>query len=89
MNLGRVIGTIWATQKHSSLRGKKLQIVQPLDAKLSKIGSPIVAIDTIGVGNGEIIFYITSKEAAIPLDSALTPTDCSIIGKVDRIDSIY
>lgn len=86
MHLAKVIGTIWATQKNQNLTGKKLQIIQPLDSELRKTGSPIVAIDTVGAGQGETVYYITSREAALPLDKLLTPTDASIVGIVDRID---
>ena len=86
MNLAKVLGTIWATQKNQNLTGKKLQIIQPIDSELHKTGSPIVAIDTVGAGQGEIVYYITSREAALPLDKTLTPTDASIVGIVDRID---
>jgi len=86
MNLAKVIGTIWATQKHPSLTGKKLQIIQPLDSRLEKVGGPIVAVDSVGAGQGETVYYITSREAAISLDKTMTPVDCSIVGIVDRID---
>ncbi len=79
MNLARVIGTIWATQKNHNIVGKKLQIIQPLDSNLARKGTPIVAIDTVGAGQGEIVYYITAREAALPLDKKLTPTDCSIV----------
>jgi len=87
MNLAKVIGTIWATQKHPSLSGKKLQIIQPLDRFRHKVGDPIVALDTVGAGQGEIVYYVTAREAALPLDKSLTPVDCSIVGIVDRIDT--
>ena len=86
MNLAKVIGTIWATQKHHNLEGKKLQIIQPLDCEFRKMGGPIIAVDTVGAGQGEYVYYVTAREAALPLDKALTPTDASIVGIVDRVD---
>ncbi len=86
MNLAKVIGTIWATRKNDNLEGKKLQIIQPLDSDLSKVGGPIVAVDTVGAGQGEYVYYITAREATLPLEKRLTPTDCSIVGIVDRVD---
>lgn len=86
MYLGVVIGTIWATKKYPSLTGKKMQFVQPLNAEMEKVGEPIVAIDTVGAGYGEVVFYITASEAAIPLKSGLAPVDASIVGIVDSIN---
>ena len=86
MNIAKVIGTIWATRKHEHLNGKKLQIIQPLDSDLTCSGDPIAAVDTVGAGQGDYVYYITAKEAALPLEKKLTPTDCSIVGIIDRVD---
>lgn len=87
MILGKVIGTIWATRKYDSIKGYKMQFVQPLNSKQEKIGRPIVALDTIGAGPGEIVFYITASEAVIPLEVDMAPVDASIVGIVDSINS--
>ncbi len=85
MELGKVIGTIWATRKYESIKGYKMQFVVPLNGKLEKIGEPIIALDTVGAGPGEIIYYITASEAVIPLDVDMAPVDASIVGIVDSI----
>jgi len=87
MILGRVLGTIWATRKYDSVKNYKMQIVQPLNGKLEKTGSPLIALDTIGAGPGEIVFYITSSEAVIPLEVDLAPVDASIVGIVDSVNN--
>lgn len=86
MYLGRVIGTIWATKKYDAVTGYKMQFVQPLNANLAKIGDPIIALDTVGAGPGEIIYYVTASEAVIPLDVDMAPVDASIVGIVDSIN---
>ncbi len=86
MFFGKVIGTVWATRKDSNLVGAKLQFVQPLSARREKVGDPIIAVDTIGAGQGETVFYITAREATIPLPVEMAPVDASIVGIVDRID---
>lgn len=86
MHLGQVIGTIWATRKYEAITGYKMQFVQPINAGLRKIGEPIVALDTVGAGPGEIIYYVTSSEAVIPLDVDMAPVDASIVGIVDSIN---
>ena len=87
MKLGKVIGTIWATRKYETLTGKKMQLVQPINSSEEEIGSPIIAIDTIGAGPGEIIYYITASEAVIPLNVEMAPVDASIVGIVDSLYS--
>ncbi|MCL4550977.1 MAG: EutN/CcmL family microcompartment protein [Bacteroidetes bacterium] len=86
MYLGKVIGTIWATRKYDAVTGYKMQFVQPINAELEKLGEPIVALDTVGAGPGEIIFYVTASEAVIPLDVDMAPVDASIVGIVDSIN---
>jgi len=86
--LGKVIGNIWATKKHESLKNFKLMIVQPINAELKSTGDPIVAVDTVGSGPGEIIYYVTASEAVIPLPVDMAPVDASIVGIVDSINTI-
>ncbi|MCH8981206.1 EutN/CcmL family microcompartment protein [candidate division KSB1 bacterium] len=86
MNLAKVIGTVWATVKDENLVGAKMQIIQPLDYNEKKIGDPMVAVDTIGAGPGEIVYFTTAREATIPYPTRIAPIDASIVGIVDRID---
>lgn len=87
MQLGKVIGTIWATRKYESLKNYKLQLVQPINGELEKLGDPIIAVDTAGAGPDEEIYYITASEAVIPMDVDMAPVDASIVGIVDSINS--
>jgi len=86
MFFAKVIGTVWATRKDQSLESLKLQFIQPLNARREFVGDPIVAVDTVGAGPGETVFYITAREATIPLPVEMAPVDASIVGIVDRID---
>lgn len=86
MNLARVIGTIWAIQKDPNLEGLKMQIIQPISVKEKKLGSPIIAVDTVGAGVGETVYYVTAYEAVIPLEKKPALSDASIVGIVDRIE---
>lgn len=88
MYLGRVIGTIWATRKYDSVTGYKMQFVQPVNANLKSSGEPLVALDTVGAGPGEIVYFVTSCEAVIPLDVDMAPVDASIVGIVDSLYSV-
>ena len=83
MQLARVIGTVVATVKNDSLEGRKLLVIQSLNAKLQPQGLPLVALDAIGAGVGELVFWCRGKEASFPFKREDTPTDCTIIAIVD------
>ena len=89
MQLARVIGTIVATAKNESLAGRKLLIVQTLNADLEPKGKPLVALDSVGAGVGELVFWCRGKEASFPFKRDNTPTDCTIVGIVDSDSHIY
>lgn len=88
MHLAKVIGTIWATRKVVTLEGAKMQLIQPLSGTLEPSGDPIVAVDTVGAGPGELVYYVTAREATIPYPKKLAPIDASIVGIVDRVDHV-
>jgi ethanolamine utilization protein EutN len=83
MQLARVIGNVVSTVKNASLVGRKLLIIQVLDSDLLPVGKPLVAIDSVGAGAGELVFWCRGKEASFALDGVEAPTDCTIVGIVD------
>lgn len=83
MQLARVIGTVVATVKNDSLEGRKLMIVQTVNRFLQPTGKPMVAVDSVGAGVGELVFWCRGKEASFPFKREDTPTDCTIIAIVD------
>jgi microcompartment protein CcmK/EutM len=83
MQIARVIGTVVATVKNESLHGRKILIVQTLDADLQPKGKPMVALDAVGAGVGELVFWCRGKEASFPFKRDETPTDCTIVGIID------
>jgi ethanolamine utilization protein EutN len=87
MNLAKVIGTIWATVKDPYLERAKIQLIQPLTEEGRKMGGVISAVDTVGAGQGEVVFYVTAREAGLPFpEPLLTPVDAAIVGIVDRVE---
>ena len=89
MQIARVIGTVVATIKDESLGGRKLLIVQTLDAELKPKGSQLVALDAVGAGVGELVFWCRGKEASFPFKRDSTPTDCTIVGIIDSDSHVY
>ncbi len=86
MDLARVIGTVVCTQKDVGLDGRKLLLVQPVTVEGQDTGRPLVAIDAVGAGAGERVFYVTGREASFAFIPDHVPTDASIVGIVDRVD---
>jgi microcompartment protein CcmK/EutM len=86
MQLARVIGDVVATQKDEQLTGIKLLIVQPLTPDRQPAGRPLVAVDAVGAGVGEEVFFVRGKEASFPFHPAEPPVDAGIVGIVDHWD---
>ncbi|NLY66117.1 MAG: EutN/CcmL family microcompartment protein [Tissierellia bacterium] len=86
MRMGKVIGTLVATKKDEKLIGSKLMITQPLDASLNPKGDPIVAVDTVGAGIGELIIFATGTASRIAARKMDAPIDAAIVGIIDEIN---
>jgi ethanolamine utilization protein EutN len=84
--LGRVIGTVVATQKYEGLEGKRLLVVQPLDHHQVANGPIEVAVDTTQAGPKELVLLVGSREAALACEPWFVPVDSAIVGIVDAID---
>jgi len=81
-----VIGDVVATRKDEQLTGIKLLIVQPLTPDHQPVGRPLVAVDAVGAGVGEEVFFVRGKEASFPFYPAEPPVDAGIVGIVDHWD---
>ena len=84
MNLARVIGTVVATRRDENLTRGTLLLVQPLTPEREPVGRPLVAIDSVGAGVGEEVFFVRGKEASFPFHPADLPVDAGIVGIVDH-----
>lgn len=74
-----------ATVKSDALEGRKLLVIQPLNALLQENGKPMIAVDSVGAGSGEVVFWCRGREASFPFLPAEVPTDCTIVGIVDSV----
>jgi ethanolamine utilization protein EutN len=86
MLLGRIIGNVVCTMKDPALIGQKLLIVQPLDRKGNDKGRPVIALDAVGAGAGETIYWCRGREASFPFLPANLPTEATIVGIVDSVN---
>ncbi|HET7216450.1 MAG TPA: EutN/CcmL family microcompartment protein [Vicinamibacterales bacterium] len=87
MQLARVIGEVVATIKDENLSGAKLLVLQPIAVSGEASGRTLVALDSVGAGVGEHVFFVRGREAAFPFYPAEPPTDASIVGIVDHWDT--
>lgn len=88
MNLAKVIGSLWATQKHHSFNGMKFCFIQPLDEYRRPIGQPLIAVDPENrCGEGETVFYVDSADASIIKENHAMPSDATIVGIVDSLST--
>ena len=85
MQIGRVVGKVWATVKNPSLEGQRLLIVQPLTPELEPTGKKLICTDATGAGAGELIYWCRGKEASFPFRPAEVPTEATIVGVIDQI----
>jgi microcompartment protein CcmK/EutM len=93
MKQAKIIGRVFSANQCCGMEKKTLLLIQPLDWDTDKpVGEPLVAIDCIGSGAGETIFYVASKEAIIAFDGwsgetsakeEYPPIDAAILGIID------
>jgi len=84
MHLARVIGNVVVTRKDENLTGLKLLILQPLTPEREPAGRTLVAVDSVGAGVGEEVFFVRGKEASFPFYPVEPPVDAGIVGIVDH-----
>ena len=89
MQLARVQGTVVATVKSAGLEGIKFLIVQPLDKHQNPVGGTVVAADAVQMaGPGELVYIVSSREAAEAMPVRFVPVDHAIVGIVDQVDVV-
>jgi ethanolamine utilization protein EutN len=87
MQIGRVVGTVVATQKNRKLEGAKLLLVQPLTLDDRPRGVALLAIDAVGAGVGEkVLVVIEGKSAGDAIGKKGAAVDAAIVGIVDTVD---
>ena len=84
MQLARVIGNVVATRKDENLVGLTLLVLQPLTPEREPAGRPLVAVDAVGAGVGEEVFFARGREASFPFYPNEPPVDAGIVGIVDH-----
>lgn len=85
MKSGRVIGRVVATCKDPSLTGLKLLLVRSTDWDGTDQKNTLVAVDTVGAGDSERVFYVESRDASLAVPTN-PPVDATIVGIIDDVE---
>ena len=85
MKIGKVIGTVIATQKDPALEGFKLLVVKELNLKGEETGSFVVAVDVVQAGVGEKVLLTSGSSARQTAQTKNKPVDAVVVGIVDEI----
>ena len=87
MQLGRVTGTVVASVQAEGLEGVKFLIVQPLDRRREPEGRPLGAADGVHMaGPGELVYFVSAREASQALPETFVPVDHAVVGIVDAVE---
>ena len=89
MFLAKVIGNVVSTQKNARFVGSKLMLIQPYitrEGKLVESGSSVVAVDSMGAGEGELVMFTQGSSARLTDTTKDLPVDAVIVGIVDTVE---
>lgn len=86
MLLGKVIGTVVASQKEEKLRGLRFLLVRGLDAQLTGTNNLVVAADAVGAGVGEVVLFAQGSSARQTESTDKRPVDAVIMAIVDTVE---
>jgi microcompartment protein CcmK/EutM len=84
--IGRVIGTVWSTKKDENLVGAKFLIVRELDLELKDKTNFVIAVDSVGAGEGEVVLVATGSSARQTTITKNKPVDAVIMAIIDKLD---
>jgi microcompartment protein CcmK/EutM len=86
MELARVEGTVISTAKNDRLKGFKLLLVNLVSPDMKPTSTYLVAVDSVGAGEGEIVIIVRGSSARQSAELATVPTDTSIVAIVDTVE---
>ena len=85
MIIARVVGDVVATMKDDKIVGRKLLIVREVSVENEIVGKPIVAVDTVDAGVGDVVLIAQGSSARQTTLTKETPTDAVIMAIVDSL----
>lgn len=86
MYFARVRGSVVCTRKAEKLTGFKLLVIQQVETDtLENTGKPLIAVDIVGAGVGELVLVCPGGSARHSRETDAKPVDCTIVGVVDSV----
>ncbi len=86
MFIGRVVGSLWATRKTENLSGVKFLIIQPHNLNYEPNTDTIVAADTLGAGEGEVVVVAFGRAARLAVNCEDISVEAAVIGIIDEYE---
>ena len=83
MLLAKVQGKVVASRREASLSGHRFRVIQPVDEIGRTLGDPLVALDVVSAGEGDLVMYIDAREAPKALPNGYGAIDACVVGIVD------
>jgi microcompartment protein CcmK/EutM len=85
MILARVVGSVVATRKDPRLEGKTLLVLNPVSPEGKAEGNYVVAVDTVGAGNRELVLALSGSSARMAEGCQECPVDTVVVAIVDDV----
>jgi len=87
MILAKVIGNVVSTRKEPKIEGIKFLLVEKINpATMQGKGDYVVAMDSVGAGVGEVVFFVSGSSSRMTAVTEGKPSDATIIAIVDAIE---
>jgi len=87
MVLAKVVGSVVSTVKEPRLEGIKFLLLEKIDVNTLKGKNDfVVAMDAVGAGEGEIVFFVGGSSSRQTEVTTGKPSDATIIAIVDSFD---
>jgi ethanolamine utilization protein EutN len=86
MFIGKVVGSLWATQKTANTDGMKFLIIQPQNLNKAPNTDTIVAADVLGAGEGEVVMVAYGRAARLAVGSDDVSIEAAVIGIIDEYE---
>ena len=86
MEIGTVIGSVWATKKDEAINGQKLLVIDVMKRYRQEKESLLVAADVIGAGVGDMVLVCRGNSARMVVGNGETPVDAAMVGIIDTLD---
>lgn len=85
MEIGKVVGSVWATRKVEEITGQKLLVIDLIKNRNDEQEQLIVAADVIGAGIGDLVLLSKGYSARLVAGDKKA-IDAAIVGIVDSVE---